>query len=444
MNGDGIFAYKSTIIDKTTNGQHPKGIDIQPSESIDGKQYVLFNDDGLSLVMKKGAKVLNKAKTNYITVLDDQTVNTNSKLLGLQEIKRVEVSWDGFILRNLQNQRVFWADPQDGNLNIKGRIDAIGGSIGAWNFDGHKLWADSAVNDEGIYTTFVAINAGGLSTVDEYGHWDPIKKGNGEFYKDTNGNNLYVKIKDYAFWAGAAKPGDAPFYIKKDGVLKAASGQVGGWSMEGGLFYNPASLVLAPTVAKNSEGHIIVKIPIVDDNGNITDQYEEKEIPFNNLVLWVPSDSWREKYKNNTATIWESSADSTLTITQEGALTAKEINGCKQLWFTGGTIHSVRGSTSVTIRWYNPDGSISSHSFNTASGVKAQVSTSVSVGWQRITFKASAEAHYPSGGVISGSGDSETVTISSFSHSVQNMSPTQDVVRFYINGTQVYTVTVNK
>ena len=170
--------------------------------------------------MKKGAKILNKAKTDYITVLDDEEVNKNSKLLGLQEIKRVEVSWDGFILRNLQNERVFWADPEDGNLNIKGRIDAIGGSIGAWNIDNHKLWADSAVQD-GVYTTFVAINAGSESVL--------YHRDGSPYINPTNGQQLIVNTAPYAFWAGAANPDDAPFSIRKDGFLKAASGEIGGW-----------------------------------------------------------------------------------------------------------------------------------------------------------------------------------------------------------------------
>ncbi len=425
MNGDGIFAYKSIIVDKKNNGEHPSGADVQPSESIDGKQYVLFNDEGLSLIMKKGAKILNKAKTDYITVLDDEEVNKNSKLLGVQEIKRVEVSWDGFILRNLQNERVFWADPEDGNLNIKGRIDAIGGSIGAWNIDNHKLWADSAVQD-GVYTTFVAINAGSETALyhrDGSPYTDPI-----------NGQKLLVDTAPYAFWAGAAKPDDAPFYIRKDGILKAASGQVGGWSMEGGLFYNPASLVLAPTVAKNSQGSITVKVPILDDDDKITG-YTTKTIPFNNLVLWVPSETWRNKYNNRTATVWQSNSDASLTITQDGALTADKINGCGRLWFTGGTIYSVTGSTYVTIRWYNPDGSTSKHSFNTASGVKAHITSIKYSGNGQITVTACAL--YPSGGTISGSQVTDSTKLN-FDSAVRGSNYSGSVV-FYINGTAAYT-----
>ena len=242
MNGDGIFAYKSIISDSNIGQVHPEmspqKTSVVAQQSVDGKQYVLFNDEGLSLIAKKGAKVLTSKKNKYKTILLDEDIeqlsltdaDKASHLRTLSQIKRVEVSWDGFILRNWQDDKVFWADPDTGNLNIKGRIDATQGSIGAWNFDGNKLWADSAVN-EGVYTTFVAINAGGMSKVDNEGHWDPIKKGNGEFYKDNDGNNLYIKIREYCFWAGDVNPNTAPFSIQKNGLFHAASGDVGGWSI---------------------------------------------------------------------------------------------------------------------------------------------------------------------------------------------------------------------
>ena len=54
----------------------------------DFDNYVKYNEDGLRLIKK---------------------VEDN-------EISRVEVSWDGFILRNDDNIKVFYADPDTGNL----------------------------------------------------------------------------------------------------------------------------------------------------------------------------------------------------------------------------------------------------------------------------------------------------------------------------------------
>lgn len=252
MNGDGIFAYKSWLNDVQQDGitgkrTHPRGQGedaeeaVEAASSLDGKQYVRFNEDGLVLVAKKGAKVLNSKKTKYIEILDDKTINDNPSkgLSALEEIKRVQVSWDGFILRNWFNERVFFADPQTGNLTLKGRIEADQGRIGTWNIDNNKLWADSDVDPETkIYTTFVALNAGGLTEPDEDGHWDPMKKGSGEFYKDKNGHDLYLETHDYCFWAGNIDPETAKFSITKDGSLYAASGQIAGWTISSNQLYS--------------------------------------------------------------------------------------------------------------------------------------------------------------------------------------------------------------
>ena len=217
MNGDGIFAYKSTIDDAYINDdgelKHPLEDDpsmaqkpIQTIESLDGKQYVRFNDEGLALIAKKGAKVLSTDKRKYITVLDDQEVMTeHPNLLGLQEIKRVEVSWDGFVMRNWQNEKVFYAEPQTGNLMLMGTIHASGGTLGAWNFNGAKLWADAEVNDKNEYTSFVALNA---SSEEE------LFKGDGTPYTDAHGAPLSLhdgNTNAYAFWAGTPDPYKAPF-----------------------------------------------------------------------------------------------------------------------------------------------------------------------------------------------------------------------------------------
>lgn len=311
MNGDGIFAYKNIIIDKMPDPQqegnqiHPGGVNIDAANSVDGKQYVVFNDDGLALVAKKGAQVLNSAKTGYYTVLSDEEVqnNTDKDLLGLQEIRRVEVSWDGFILRNWFNQPVFWAEPETGNLILRGRIEATSGYIGTWNFDSNRLWAESEVisTEEGgsSYHTYVALNSGGN--------------------KQENINNETVDTTPYAFWAGNANPVKAAFSIKKDGYLKATSGRIGGWTIQSDRL---------------SSNVISLSSSALDTSGSNT-EYNEAQEKWTSVgtkqwqaALWVHG---VDSYNNMTT----NTNHSLLSISSEGQLFAK------QLYFID---HSVNGA----------------------------------------------------------------------------------------------------
>ena len=219
MNGDGIFAYKSWMDDvsqenaellkQTFNEQA-----LLAKNSIDPKQYVVFNDAGLSLIAKKGALVLNKDKTEYKTVLEN-----NSQT---DQIVRVEISWNGLVLRNWENERVFYADPDTGNLTISGRIEANDGHIGAWEFNAHRIWSESQIitidETTQIYNTYVALNSGG--SIEE----------------EINGQ--IVNTTPYAFWAGNASPEQASLYIRKDGFLKANSGLIGGWNIQSDRLYS--------------------------------------------------------------------------------------------------------------------------------------------------------------------------------------------------------------
>lgn len=65
----------------------------------------------------------------YDSMNSDRYISYNSEGLKLNDggVDKVEVSWDGFIIRD-QYQKLFWVDDH-GNLNIKGRI-VSGGSIG--------------------------------------------------------------------------------------------------------------------------------------------------------------------------------------------------------------------------------------------------------------------------------------------------------------------------
>ena len=252
MNGDGIFAYKTKISDAENKTIHPmyeieikellekqanhtitpeemnrlaqlQSRNLQAENSLDEKQYVVFNDNGLSLIAKKGAQVLNADKTNYTIVLDDDYINQpgadREGLISLDQITRVEVSWEGLILRNWDNERVFFADPDTGNLTLKGKIEASSGHIGTWQFDEHKLWSNSRVTEDNnnTYYTYVALNSG-------------------QEIHEING--FKVDTAPYAFWAGSEIPESAPFYIRKDGRIKASNGQIGGWNITSSKFYS--------------------------------------------------------------------------------------------------------------------------------------------------------------------------------------------------------------
>ena len=111
-------------------------------------------------------------------------------------IKRVEISWDGLVLRNLDNEKVFYAD-MAGNLTLIGNINAAGGQIGGWQIGANQL-------SSGSTTTFVGINS------------------------DSSNS--------YAIWAGASiaeatvnnTTTYAPFSVTKTGQLRATGAIISG------------------------------------------------------------------------------------------------------------------------------------------------------------------------------------------------------------------------
>lgn len=103
MNADGLFAYKAK---QETTDKDGNQIDI---EIPDLKTYVVMNEDGLFL-----------HRSPYGESDADQN-----------EYDKVEVSWDGFKIRNAPDSEVFYADDQ-GNLTLSGEIIADSGKIGAW------------------------------------------------------------------------------------------------------------------------------------------------------------------------------------------------------------------------------------------------------------------------------------------------------------------------
>ena len=133
MNGKGIFAYHSYFddLDKITDISLRESLNSYIADNqendipddLDYKQYVKYDSNGLFLIAEQGAAVLNKERTAFI---DNGSLN--------RTVKRVEISWDGLILRNWENNRVFYADPDTGDLTITGHFMAKSLTIGNNDF----------------------------------------------------------------------------------------------------------------------------------------------------------------------------------------------------------------------------------------------------------------------------------------------------------------------
>ena len=122
MNSNGIFAYKNWKSDfDLFNNNTPTRVKRQWAAygtredvgfEVDPAQYVTLNEDGLFLIAEKDALVLNENATNY---------NTLNK-----RVERVAITWNGLTLRNYNNEEVFYANADTGDLNITGNITATG------------------------------------------------------------------------------------------------------------------------------------------------------------------------------------------------------------------------------------------------------------------------------------------------------------------------------
>jgi len=136
----------------------------------------------------------------YILGEDNKYHQMNFSNENFDLIKRVEISWEGFKIRNFDNEPVFYADT-DGNLTLVGTINAGNGNIGGWHIAPNQL-------SSGANTTYVALNA-----------------------DSTN---------DYAIWAGATNASTtttennvstttyAPFCVTKTGQLRATGAIISG------------------------------------------------------------------------------------------------------------------------------------------------------------------------------------------------------------------------
>ena len=188
MNGSGLYAYKGYDEDEynqliSVTGNDQKEISSKVEESSK-KQYLLYNSEGLFLRTEAGAYVLknepmyldeNKTlpafemgtytdtsgKEHSYYILDPVTgekIQKTKPVYSLVEsqVDRVEVSWEGFILRNWEGEKVFYADPDTGNLTLKGYVQASGGQIGGWTL------YDDRLTSNGISLISGPANAAGI------------------------------------------------------------------------------------------------------------------------------------------------------------------------------------------------------------------------------------------------------------------------------------------
>jgi len=88
----------------------------------------MYNSEGLFLRGEKGI--------TYTTVKNEQNEDI-AKILPT-DVDRVEISWKGLILRNWDNEDVFFANPDTGNLTLR-KITAESGKIGGWEINEHSL-----------------------------------------------------------------------------------------------------------------------------------------------------------------------------------------------------------------------------------------------------------------------------------------------------------------
>lgn len=190
LNADGLYAFKTN----TAAGE------------ADYSNYVVHNSEGLFL--------------------------TNIKDNG-EKINRVEISWDGLILRNNSGDTVFNAD-NNGNLTIVGNIQAATGKIGGWDILEKSLQSEDRT-------------AGMCS--------------------DTTG----ASADDKVFWVG-----NETFKVQHDGTMWATNAYIKG-------------TVSANTVIGDMTGKDIVgalkKIEVVNLTGSDTFSYYNDNLDGNTVVM---------------------------------------------------------------------------------------------------------------------------------------------------------------
>ena len=159
MRGGGIFC--ATQTDSNGNwlwntGIMPSGINASliTAGQIDTNLIKIYAGDNLRLQLNSeglfayNVNDLGEANLNQYVVHNSEGL-FSSIIENNKKIDLVEISWNGLILRDKNNQVIFNAD-REGNLSIIGTITAKDGNIGNWLVKEDGLWAKD--NNAGIIT----------------------------------------------------------------------------------------------------------------------------------------------------------------------------------------------------------------------------------------------------------------------------------------------------
>ena len=124
LNADGLFAYKTGW-----DGE------VKTDDVVDYKQYVVHDASGLFLIAENGAQYKDNKFLDTTEVDEEQKPTTYAGNVGLHNhkdgsLERVAISWDGLTLRNWAGEKVFYADPDNGNLKLEGALYATSLYIG--------------------------------------------------------------------------------------------------------------------------------------------------------------------------------------------------------------------------------------------------------------------------------------------------------------------------
>lgn len=237
MNGDGYFAYKSLFDDPETlrlveieaaKDDAPEEIkNIRENGQLDLKQYVVHNENGLFLRAENGAVI--RYDTDKIKLLNINNANG---------VDRVEVSWDGLKLRNWDNKEVFYADPDTGNLTLRGKIEAT--ELEIHTADSSEPWV--SIDD---YISEHSSAGGGAITY--YQSNKPTTYSKGDIWYNTNTNDTYMASANSAagqdYWVLINKKIVTTSLTVNDSGIQILSGQ-------------NATLAVAGTLTLNGGGNV--------------------------------------------------------------------------------------------------------------------------------------------------------------------------------------------
>ena len=190
----------------------------------------------------------------------------------------------------------------DGNVTMEGEITATGGNIGGWIIDDGILYSGTTT---GQNPTYVALSS---DTNETYAIWAGAETGSNAKFSVTKTGNMTAKSgkianwdigeyqlssgyttttvalnsnpgTDYAIWAGATNAETtanntttyAPFFVKRDGYVRATTGNIGGWTMT------------ATRLSSGEDG--------TDQQGNFTSSYVALDSGTGDYAIWAGNET---------------------------------------------------------------------------------------------------------------------------------------------------------